>query len=68
MPASLRSLGLSPFVSRPLKRIVPAPGVRNPKTVRSSVDLPAPLGPITSVIALARAATLSPRRMSTPGV
>ena len=38
--------------------MVPWFGVRNANTVRSKVDLPAPFGPITSVISFGRAAML----------
>ena len=68
MPAALSSLGRAAVTSVPRNVTRPVCGFRKPKMVRSSVDLPAPLGPITSVISFAAALIDRPRRMSTPGM
>src|SRR5215216_4443016 len=54
-------------MSLPSKTIVPLRGRSRPKIVLISVDLPAPLGPITVTTSPSRTSSETPLRMSTSG-
>src|SRR5882757_4908756 len=56
--------GDEPPISTPSRVIEPARGRSRPLTVRSTVDLPAPLGPTTQVIISGSSARSTPRRIS----
>ena len=64
MPSNSRALGLSRLISWSLNVTVPRFGRSNPLTVLSTVDLPAPLGPIRQVTVPASTLRLTPLRMS----
>lgn len=64
MPAALAALGEAKVAALPFSVIVPASGVCEPERIFTSVDLPAPLAPIsatTSPAATARSAPASAR-------
>ena len=50
MPRASRSFWVAPVMSSPFIRILPWRGVSKPNKVFSTVDLPAPLGPISKVM------------------
>ena len=62
------SCGLRPPMSVPRNEIWPSRGVRRPKTVFISVDLPAPLGPTIVTISPSRTTIETPLRMSASGM
>ena len=63
MPASSMRRGAKPVVSAPSNVTLPERTPSRPNTVLNSVDLPAPLGPITVVIAPRRIVADSPFRI-----
>ena len=63
MPASSICRGERLVVSRPSKAILPPRTPSRPKTVLNMVDLPAPLGPMTVVMAPRRMLALMPFRI-----
>ena len=63
MPAAISSRGSRLVISRPSKRIRPARTGSMPNAALNAVDLPAPFGPITVVIAPRGTAKDSPCRI-----
>ena len=49
-PARTTSRGLRPTISAPSKSTDPSSGRSNPVSALNSVDLPAPLGPMSALI------------------
>ena len=66
MPLRARACGASEVMSSPSRTTVPERSRSSPKSARMAVDLPAPLGPTTTVISPRSAAMVQPRRMSGP--
>src|SRR6266576_1453320 len=66
MPSRNRRSGRRPPMSLPRNRIWPRRGRMSPEIVRSSVDLPAPFGPIRQTKSPASTSRSTPRRMSPP--
>ena len=63
MPAASSRRGVQFVTSAPSKRTVPLRAGRSPKTVLNTVDLPAPFGPITVVMAPRLTAKVVPLRI-----
>ena len=63
-PSRLISNGLLPSMRWPLSSTSPLVGAKRPLIRLNSVDLPAPLGPITAMRSPAFTARLAPRMIS----
>ena len=66
IPLRARAWGASEVMSSPSRRTAPDRSASMPNSARMAVDLPAPLGPTTTVISPRSAAMAQPRRISGP--